>query len=38
MTVITCPDCGVGIRVKKSNGKMLAIRCTRCDYKFFERT
>ena len=38
MTIITCPDCGVGIRVKKTNGKMLAIRCTRCDYKFFERT
>lgn len=36
--IIECPNCNVGIRVKKTNGKMLAIKCTRCNYTFFERT
>lgn len=37
-TIIDCPNCNIKIRVKKTNGKMLAIRCTRCNYSFFERT
>ncbi len=36
--IITCPNCNIGVRVKKTNGKMLAIRCTNCNYSFFERT
>lgn len=38
MIIIPCPNCNIGIRVKKTDGKMLAIRCTCCNYKFFERT
>lgn len=36
--IVECPNCNVKIRVKKTNGKMLAIRCTRCNYSFLERT
>lgn len=36
--VIDCPSCEKKFKVKKTDGKMLAITCPHCSYKFLERT